>query len=168
MSSQVQKAEVQTLVYFLRRGKVLLIEKKRGLGKGFFNGVGGKVHKNESVEQAALRECEEEICALPKKLHWQGLLEFINYKKREIEMIYVHVFLCKKWKGKVKETEEAKPFWFKLSEIPWDKMWEDDKFWLPYVLRGKKIFASFKFNRWKLINGNVMVLENGRKIKTRN
>ncbi len=164
---RVQRAEVQTLVYFLRKGKVLLIEKKRGLGKGFFNGVGGKVHANESVEEGARRECEEEICVAPVKLSWSGLLEFVNRSKEGKEMIYVHVFLCKKWKGKPKETEEAKPFWFGLNEIPWDRMWEDDRFWLPYVLKGRKIFASFEFENWKMIQGRVAVLENGRKIRIR-
>ncbi len=153
----IQKAEVQTLVYFLKDAEVLLIKKKRGLGKGYFNGVGGKVHEDESVEEAAMRECMEEIYVKPKKLEWKALLEFIN-KSEKNEMIYVHVFLCREWKGEPRETEEAIPIWIKIAEIPFDKMWEDDKFWLPHVLKGKKLFASFGFENWKLKNGRVFIL----------
>lgn len=154
----IQKAEIQTLVYFLKENEVLLIEKKRGLGKGFFNGVGGKVHVDESVEEAAVRECVEEIKVIPKELEWTGVLEFVNKVGEKNEFIYVHVFICKDWKGEPEETEEAKPLWFKIDEIPFDKMWEDDKYWLPYVLEGKKIFASFKFRNWKLAKGDVFFL----------
>jgi hypothetical protein len=28
-----------------------------------------------------------------------------------------------------------KPYWFLLNEIPYDKMWEDDKIWLKEVLK---------------------------------
>lgn len=37
-------------------GRVLLGEKKRGFGEGYFNGFGGKVEAGETVQQAAIRE----------------------------------------------------------------------------------------------------------------
>lgn len=154
----IQKAEVQTLLYLLKQNEVLLIEKKRGLGKGFFNGVGGKVHENESIEEAIIRECIEEIKVLPKNIEWKALLEFINKTNKGNEFFYVHVFTCKEWEGIPEETEEAKPFWFKITELPFDKMWEDDKYWLPHVLEGKKLFASFEFRDWKLEKGKVFFI----------
>jgi len=47
--------------YPVKDGKVLLIYKKRGLGEGLYNGVGGKVEDGESPEEAIVREAEEEI-----------------------------------------------------------------------------------------------------------
>ena len=38
-----------------------------------------------------------------------------------------------------------KPAEFLISEIPYDKMWPDDIHWLPKVLAGKKVRASFTF-----------------------
>lgn len=35
---------IETLLYIVKNGRVLLIRKKRGLGAGFFNGVGGKAN----------------------------------------------------------------------------------------------------------------------------
>ncbi len=35
---------------------MLLGEKKRGFGEGYFNGFGGKVEAGETVQQAAIRE----------------------------------------------------------------------------------------------------------------
>jgi len=34
----------------------------------------------------------------------------------------------------MKESEEIKPFWFDLENIPYKKMWEFDKHWLPRIL----------------------------------
>jgi hypothetical protein len=28
-----------------------------------------------------------------------------------------------------------KPEWFNIKNIPYDKMWEDDKIWLPEILK---------------------------------
>ena len=44
------------------------------------------------------------------------------------------------------------PKWFKINEVPFDKMWPDDKFWLPRVLKGEKLKAKFVFGQDELIN----------------
>lgn len=44
-----------TLLFPLRENQVLLGYKKRGFGKGWWNGFGGKVKSDESVEDAAKR-----------------------------------------------------------------------------------------------------------------
>lgn len=51
--------------------------------------------------------------------------------------------LCNKWEGKPSETQEMKPKWFNRDKIPYKKMWEDDSYWLPEVLKGRKIKGSF-------------------------
>lgn len=48
--------------------------------------------------------------------------------------IAVHVFTSIKWTGNPTETKEMKPEWFGFDEIPYDKMWKDDKLWLPWLL----------------------------------
>ena len=44
-----------TLLFVLTPGKVLLGMKKRGFGKGRWNGFGGKVQEGETIEDGAIR-----------------------------------------------------------------------------------------------------------------
>ena len=56
------KIDRNTTLMILRDGdRILFGLKKRGFGKGKLVGVGGKVDANETVEEAAIRETEEEI-----------------------------------------------------------------------------------------------------------
>ncbi len=136
------------MLYIIQNERVLLILKKRGLGSGLFNGVGGKVERGETIEEAVIRECIEEVGVKPLNLKWMGLLEF--YNNNELYG-YVHVYTANSYEGELRETDEAKPIWFRFDEIPYDKMWGDDIFWLPHVLNGKKIYGRFWFVNWKEI-----------------
>jgi hypothetical protein len=49
--------------------------------------------------------------------------------------------------------------WFRIEEVPYHEMWEDDKYWLPAVLRGEKVYGRFFFDRWKLKKGEVYLLK---------
>ncbi len=154
---------IETLVYVVRDGKVLLIRKKRGLGAGYYNGVGGKVEEGEDVVPAAIRECREEVGIEPRDLEWMGILEFWNYEgNSRVESVhFVHVFLAHDFSGVPRESEEAKPIWFSINEVPYDNMWSDDMMWLPKVLGGKRVYARFNFGNWKLISGQVFELIKG-------
>ena len=44
--------------------KILLGYKKRGFGAGYYNGFGGKVQKDESIIDCAIRECKEDTSTL--------------------------------------------------------------------------------------------------------
>ena len=35
--------------------------------------------------------------------------------------------------------------WFSRDKIPYDRMWDDDKYWLPAILDGKRVQATFVF-----------------------
>ena len=136
-----------------------MIEKKKGLGKGFYNGVGGKVEPGETPLEAVIRECLEEIGVAPVNPRWMGILEFYN----DGELYgYVHIFVADNYVGVPRESEEAKPLWFRIDDLPYNRMWEDDKFWLPLVLvENKKIYGRFTFrNDWgELIKKEIYILE---------
>ena len=38
------------------------------------------------------------------------------------------------------------PRWFDTTEIPYEEMWTDDKYWLPLFLEGKKFKGRFLFD----------------------
>lgn len=83
---------IETLVYVVKDDKVLLIRKKRGLGAGYYNGIGGKVEEGEDVVSAAVRECREEVGITPKNLEWMGLLEFWNYEDGRLSLCTLYMF----------------------------------------------------------------------------
>lgn len=53
------------------------------------------------------------------------------------------------------------PRWFRKKEVPYDKMWEDDRYWMPIVLDGG-IYGGFEFERWRLRNWRLYLLEETR------
>ncbi len=140
-----------TLLFLIKRDKqkiteVCLAMKKRGFGEGRWNGVGGKVEKNETVKQGAERETREEIKVTPKKLKRIALLEFNFVHNPEWNQM-VTVYFSEEWDGTPEETEEMKPAWFSVEDVPFDQMWPDDIFWVPEVIKDKKVKAFFLFGK---------------------
>lgn len=148
-----------TLLLLLREDEILLAMKKRGFGAGYWNGIGGKIEPDEAIEAAAIRECQEEIYVTPKDLEKVAEHDFIF--PDEIEDIRVHAFISRSWEGTPTETEEMAPKWFKISEIPYDKMWEDDSVWLPFVLRGRQVRTTCTFTAQnELIDARLTIVDN--------
>jgi 8-oxo-dGTP diphosphatase/2-hydroxy-dATP diphosphatase len=133
-----------TLCLILHEGKILLGMKKRGFGAGWWNGFGGKVHEGETLEQAAIREFQEEAGITATALEQRGVLHF-EFTDKPAEQLEVTVFAVTKWQGEPMETEEMKPQWFDLELIPYDTMWPDDAHWLPIFLAGQKFRGQFVF-----------------------
>lgn len=145
-----------TLCFLIRGDEVCLGMKKVRFGAGKWNGFGGKVgdieeHKNETPEETIRRESVEEFSVELKNLEKVAEIVF-NFPHDESWDHNVHVFICKDWTGEPQESEEMRPEWFKISEIPYNQMWNDDQYWLPLVLEGKKLNASFVFDK----EGNVI------------
>lgn len=130
------------LLLLFQENQILLAMKKRGFGVGKWNGVGGKPNPGESIEQTAVRECEEEIQVTPKNIQYVADLDFFFSDKPEWNQQVV-VYTTTEWKGEPTETEEMKPEWFDLDKIPYDSMWPDDIHWLPKVIAGEKIKGEF-------------------------
>lgn len=146
-----------TLCLLLKGDQILLAMKKRGFGVGKWNGVGGKIdsEKDKSVMDATIRETREEIGVVPQNLEKVALLRF-RFPYKEDWNQNVHVFLTNNWQGEPQESEEMKPQWFPLNEIPYSEMWDDDKIWLPHVLAGKKLEADFIFKEGETIDNHIL------------
>jgi 8-oxo-dGTP diphosphatase len=138
--------EQTTLCYVLNdKNQVLLIKKKKGLGRGKYNGPGGKVEKEENPEECAIREVKEEVGLMISDIEYRGYIEFITdglgFDGR------CHIFVSKKFDGVLKETDEARPYWVDISRVPCQNMWEDDQYWLPKVLAGGETKKRFYFDK---------------------
>lgn len=143
-------------MFVVRDGEILLIEKKRGHGAGKVNGPGGKIDPGETPLECAVRETEEELLVSVKNARKVGELWF---RMSDCPDIICHVFLASDFIGTPTETEEAVPLWASLGAIPYDRMWEDDRHWLPLVLEGQSILGKFVFDGetmiWKEITEEV-------------
>ncbi|MCX6050437.1 MAG: hypothetical protein NT075_35525 [Chloroflexi bacterium] len=56
----------------------------------------------------------------------------------------MNIFLAKMWDGQPVETDEMKPTWCTLDQIPFERMWSDAAYWLLSILKDQKIKACFK------------------------
>jgi 8-oxo-dGTP diphosphatase len=135
--------DLATLLFVIRDDRVLLIRKKRGLGRGKINGPGGRLDPGESARQAAVREVQEELRITPTGVREVGLLlfQFVDGYS-----IHVSVFTADGFDGTPTETDEAIPMWFPVADIPYHEMWADDVIWLPEMLAGRAFFGRFIFD----------------------
>jgi 8-oxo-dGTP diphosphatase len=147
-----------TLCFVLRNNQILLGLKKVGdVGEHKYNGYGGGVEQNETLEQTAKRELKEETTGMDGS---GGIVAEILRKVAEIDYVFpaheshnnqrVHVYLVDKWSGEPKESGEMTCEWFNLNNIPYDRMWDNDRHWLSIVLEGKKIKGMVKHSESKL------------------
>lgn len=137
--------KLSTLCFCSRNGQVLLAMKKRGFGKGKWNGYGGKVAGQETPRAAAIRELREEsnLSVSENDLKQVGIVRFYFDGNQLFEC---HVFLVKDWRGELRESDEMKPRWFPVLQLPFEEMWVADGKWVPLVLAGKKLEAEVNFN----------------------
>lgn len=152
-----------TLCLLIKGNEVLLGMKKRRFGAGKWNGFGGKIDEekgDKNIMDALFREVKEETGVDIKDPQQVGIFHFRFPYKPEWDQD-VHLFLVKNWEGEPQESEEMMPKWFKFQEIPYAQMWDDDKHWLPHILKGEKLEANFIFREGeKILDYNIKVVEN--------
>ena len=148
--------KILTLAIIHKGNKVLLGMKKRGFGEGRWNGFGGKVEVNETIEAAAKRELHEEAGVFAKDIERRGIIEFEFVGNPEI--LEVHIFHAHDFEGVLQETEEMRPAWFHTKEIPFDQMWPDDAHWFPLFLAGKKFQGRFLFDGFDTIKSKELTV----------
>ena len=126
--------------------EVLLGQKKRGFGQGYFVGVGGGIETGETAAQGAARELWEEIGISGRREDLDHVARIAYYFPAKPEWNhFVEVFLLSSWRGEPQDRDELAPVWFPVEQIPYDAMWDDARHWLPPILNGRRIFCTFTF-----------------------
>lgn len=154
------KDMICSLLFLINDTDILLARKKRGLGVGKLNGVGGKIEPGETIEQTMIRECQEEILVTPTNYDKVAELSFVmDCDTQEPWNIYIHAYTADQWQGEPTETDEMAPEWHSQTDIPYHEMWQDDMHWLPQVLTGQKVTGQFTFNQEQnLLSHNIQLV----------
>lgn len=151
------KKVVTTLCIIHQHPKILLGMKKRGFGAGRWNGFGGKVSADETIEECAKREIKEEAGIEVIDFEKIGIVNFEF--KNGARAVEVHFFKSINFEGCPKESEEMRPKWFHIDEIPFEKMWPDDAHWMPLFLSNKKFKGRFIFDKPSTPDRTSVILE---------
>jgi 8-oxo-dGTP diphosphatase len=149
-----QPKDLATLTFVREGDEVLLIHKKRGLGRGKVNAPGGRLEGDETLEQCAVREVQEELHVTPTDLDERGELRF---QFVDGYSLHVHVYVAHGHEGTATATEEAEPRWTPVDAIPFDQMWVDDQHWLPHMLAGRRFDGRFVFDGEDMLDMDLRV-----------
>lgn len=140
---------IRTVLTFVFNDKdqVLMIQKKRGQGTGKWNFPGGKCLSSESEIAASVRETKEETGIEPIAPVPVGKLEF-SFDSGGSWANACTVFRTERWQGTlIPETDECSAHWIKVVDMPWDKMWDSDRTWVPLLLSGKSFHRKYHFDK---------------------
>ena len=121
------------LAYIKKDDKYLMLfrnKKKVDINKGKWIGIGGHIEKDESKEQALVREIKEETGLDALHYVYRGELLFVNNDFEEI----MYLYLVDEVKGSLIECDEGELAWFKKEELMKLNMWEGDYIFLPLLL----------------------------------
>ena len=80
---------------------------------GFFDIPGGKIEKNETIEEAVIREYKEETGTDILNPVYRGIINVVFPKGT----YQYHTFISDSFKGTLVETEEATPFLLDINKI---------------------------------------------------
>ena len=144
--------EEATLCFIRKEGRLLLMNKKTGMGTGLVNAPGGRIEKGETPLDGAVRETEEEVLVTPSGLIKKAELYFQftdGYKLKG------HVFTADDFRGEPGATEEADPFWVDEKDIPYERMWQDDRYWIPLMLEGWDVKGYFVFREEEMLSFRI-------------
>jgi 8-oxo-dGTP diphosphatase len=138
---------IRAVICYLKRGNefLLLLKASGRFGEGFWNGPGGKIKPGENAIEAVTREVEEETglsIVNPEKI---GFLEFCFGAGKSRPDWTAEVFMTSEFSGVEKESSEGRLQWFSAEKLPYDHMWEDDRYWIPLMVRGIKFHGKFEF-----------------------
>jgi 8-oxo-dGTP diphosphatase len=69
-----------TLIFLMRGGDILMLQRRKPPNQGLWNGIGGRIEEGETPEQCALRETREETGYILAGLRFGGLLTWEGFE----------------------------------------------------------------------------------------
>jgi len=137
---------IETVLIVHKSSEILLgMKTSEKFGGGKWNGFGGGVEKNETIEECAIRETIDEGGITPKLINKMGEILF-KFETNEQDH-YVHFFKAMDYDGKLRESNEMIEYnWFNENKLP-DEMWPADKHWFPFFIKNKLFKGDVYFDK---------------------
>lgn len=121
--------------------KFLMIRHHRGINEGYVNFPGGKKEAGEDMLECVKRETFEETGITIHNPQQVGYIEFPGVD------FFVYVYKSTSFSGEIKAKEdEVDVFWQDADNVPYDKMREADKDFLPLILSGQYVQRRYFYN----------------------
>jgi 8-oxo-dGTP pyrophosphatase MutT (NUDIX family) len=143
---------VQCVGIFVKNGQIILGEKRRGLGTGSLNGLGGNFEAakgDKTTDDTMLREPYEEARVTPRKIEKMGIVNFNFEGKRWY--VELHVYKIDEFDGHpvdVPDSDLGNPRFYPIANLDYNRMWGGDRVWLPMLLQGKKFAGRGLYKTW--------------------
>jgi 8-oxo-dGTP diphosphatase len=155
--------KIATLGIIMHDGKLLLGEKKKGeIGTGMLCGPGGKLDLGETLPECLIRETREELSIELDPASLELVAYILFHKGRFRFMLLNKIFNFLGWTssmpdfgvyvyrarilfGQLVETDDMIPGLYPLDNLPFEKMYEADRHWLPRAINGEKFNADVHY-----------------------
>jgi len=99
-----------------------------------------------------VREVEEELCITALDVIFCGEMSF---QFADGYSLHCTVFRASGYRGEPQETDEAVPLWFDVDSLPYDKMWQDDRYWMPLMFAGQQFRGRFLFDGDRMLDKQI-------------
>lgn len=106
--------------------------------------------EDETSEEAFIREVREETGIEVRSYKKGGVVKFIFSHKPDWNQS-VDIFIANEWKGELIEGEDTRPMVVDENNIPFEQMWDDNSYWIPKVLAGEEVNATFLIDEDKKV-----------------
>ncbi len=108
------------------------------------NGPGGKIEPGETPVQAIKREVAEETSLVIHEPTSHGLVRLVLTGPQPHELL-IHIFSVTEFSGEPRGVEDL-VHWYPRGRLPFERMWPDQRYWLPLVLDGGRLEVSCLFD----------------------
>ncbi len=136
-----------TLCYLREGNKTLFlyrdVHKEKDVNFGYHIGIGGKVNKDETIDQCVRREFREETGLIIQNPVLKGLITFKNNDDNEWQ---VYIYTATSYTGSLQKSNEGILQWVDNDKIDQLKLSEGDKIFLLYVFQPGYFHGTFRYN----------------------
>lgn len=135
-----------SLCHIIGKNGLLLKKASRGISRGKWNAPGGKLEPDEDALTGAKREVYEETGLRVSRLVNHGTVRYFMNGTKALHT-RAQIYSTRTFVGAPRSTDEGRVKWFHVDQIPFEKMWDDDKYWFGLMLGGSRFNADFFYSR---------------------